>query len=103
MLTEPKLRNGFRSNLYYLKDNLGTPKLQMNFEIALAGYDMTALNVIIHNGLWDSLAYYYVRQRSILNSLTSCYTSIYTEGGKTHQDFISFVFSNLSNRNKFYF
>ena len=31
-------------------------KLQMNFEIASASYVMTAMNVIIHNGLRNSLA-----------------------------------------------
>ena len=30
--------------------------MQKNFEIALASYDMTALNVIIYNGLRSTLA-----------------------------------------------
>ena len=51
----------------------------MESEIALAGYDMTVMNVIIYRGLRNSLAQYYARQRSIFNSLTSWYTSIYIQ------------------------
>ena len=45
-------------------------KLQMNFEIALAGYDMTVLNVILHYGLRNSVAYIILCRAaySILNS-----------------------------------
>ena len=48
----------------------------MNFEIASAGYDMMAMNVVMHNDLRNSVAQYYARKRSILNSLTS-YTCIF--------------------------
>ena len=50
VLTEPKLLNGFHSNLYFLKEQFKDSKLQTNFETASSSYVMTAMNVIIHNG-----------------------------------------------------
>ena len=54
--TEPNLLNGFHSNLYFLNEYFKDSILQMNFEITSASYVMTAMNVIIHNGLRNSLA-----------------------------------------------
>ena len=47
----PLLQNGFHSNVQFLTEWFRGSKLQINFEMASADYDMTAMNVIIHNGL----------------------------------------------------